>query len=70
MKRLYRSEKDRMIAGVCGGMGEYFNIDSTLIRVIWVLATILTVFFPLTLAYLILALIIPKEGEATNGQKK
>ena len=32
MKRLYRSEKNRMIAGVCGGIAEYFNIDPTLVR--------------------------------------
>ena len=32
MKRLYRSNTDRMIAGVCGGIGEYFNIDPTLVR--------------------------------------
>ena len=35
MKRLYRSNTDRMIAGVCGGIGEYFNIDPTLVRLAW-----------------------------------
>lgn len=35
-KRLYRSQTDRMIAGVCGGIGQYFNIDSTLIRIIFI----------------------------------
>ena len=34
-KRLYRSVRDRMLLGVCGGIGEYFGIDATVIRVIW-----------------------------------
>jgi phage shock protein PspC (stress-responsive transcriptional regulator) len=37
VKRLYRSKKNRVIAGVCGGIGEYFNIDPTLIRLLWIL---------------------------------
>ena len=36
-KKLYRSAKDRMISGVCGGMADYFNIDPTIVRIIWVL---------------------------------
>ncbi|MBC8278852.1 MAG: PspC domain-containing protein, partial [FCB group bacterium] len=36
-KKLYRSSKDRMISGVCGGMADYFNIDPTIVRIIWVL---------------------------------
>ncbi|NOQ37949.1 PspC domain-containing protein [archaeon] len=39
VKKLYRSKKDRMLAGVCGGIGEYFGIDSTLVRILWVLLT-------------------------------
>ena len=37
MKRLYRSETDRKIAGVCGGLAEYFNIDPVIVRIIFVL---------------------------------
>ena len=40
-KRLYRSREDKIVAGVCGGMGEYFNIDPVWIRIIFVLLTIL-----------------------------
>ncbi|MBU0980548.1 MAG: PspC domain-containing protein [Nanoarchaeota archaeon] len=40
-KKLYRSRK-RMIAGVCGGLGEYFNTDPTLVRLLWVLGTLIT----------------------------
>jgi phage shock protein C len=38
-KKLYRSQTDKMIAGVCGGIAEYFGIDSTLVRLGWVLFT-------------------------------
>ena len=55
-KKLFRSRTDRMLCGVCGGIGEYFNIDATLIRLIWAV-------FCLTgggvLAYIIAAIIIP-----------
>lgn len=37
-KKLYKSETDKMLFGVCGGLGEYFDISSTLIRILWVIA--------------------------------
>ena len=70
MKRLYRSEKDRKIAGVCGGLGEYFNIDPTIIRAAWIVVTVLTAFVPMSIAYIILAFIMPTESEVKSGQKK
>ncbi len=56
-KKLYKSAMDKKIAGVCGGIGEYLNIDSTVIRLIWVFA----VLFAGTgvLAYLICAVVMP-----------
>jgi phage shock protein C len=39
-KKLYRSGENRIFGGVCGGIGEYFNIDPTIVRLIWVLLTI------------------------------
>ncbi len=41
IKRLYRSRNDRMVAGVCGGFGEFFGVDPSLIRLFWVLALFL-----------------------------
>ena len=56
-KKLYRSRTDRKIAGVCGGMAEYFNIDSTIIRLVWVL---LIIFLGTgLLAYIIAVIVIP-----------
>ena len=59
MKRLHRSSNHRMIAGVCGGIGEYFNIDPTLVRLAFVA---LAVFFGSgILTYLIASIVIPGE---------
>ena len=56
-KKLYRSTTDKKIAGVCGGLAQYLNIDSTIVRLIW----LLLIFFAGCglLAYLIAALVIP-----------
>jgi len=57
-KRLYRSEKDKMIGGVCGGIAEYFMLDPTLVRLGYILLSIFTVFSGV-LAYLILWVVVP-----------
>ncbi len=59
MKRIYRSSKERVIAGVCGGMGEYFGKDPVLFRVLFVLVTLLLGFG--ILAYLVFWISIPKD---------
>ena len=57
MKKLYKSDVDRKLCGVCGGISEYLGIDSTIVRLIWV---VLVVFFGTgILAYIIAALVIP-----------
>ena len=60
-KRLYRSKKNMMIAGVCGGIGEYFSVDPTLIRLLWVILTVFSGFFPGIIAYIICWIIIPEQ---------
>lgn len=59
-RKLYLSETDKKIAGVCGGLGEYFNIDSTIIRLAWVLLSILTAIFGGVIFYIVAAMIIPR----------
>lgn len=59
-KKLYRSKTDVMVAGICGGLAEYFDIDSSLIRIIFVV--LLLNFGTGFLAYLILWFIVPKDG--------
>ena len=58
MKKLYKSKTDRKIFGVCGGIAEYMGIDSTIIRLLWVI--LILVFGTGILAYIIAALIIPE----------
>ncbi len=60
MKRLKRSRKNRMIAGVCGGIAEYFDVDPTVVRIVYVLVSILSVAFPGILVYIIMWIIIPE----------
>lgn len=46
MKKLFRSKTDRKISGVCGGIATYFNIDSTTVRVIWAIVSIISTTIP------------------------
>jgi len=61
MKRLYRSRKDRKIGGICGGLGEYFNIDPNLVRLAMVFLALITAVVPFIFAYVIAWIIIPLE---------
>ena len=58
MKKLYRSS-NRILAGVCGGIAEYFDVDPTLIRVVYVVLSLFTVGFPGLLLYIILMILMP-----------
>jgi phage shock protein C len=58
---LRRSRSDRMIAGVCAGLAHHFGLDVTLMRVLYVLVSILSVGFPGTIVYIILWIVIPEE---------
>lgn len=65
-KKLYKSSTDKKLAGVCGGIAEYANIDSTLVRLIWVI-------FSLAggaglLAYIFAAVIMPDSPDASDEE--
>lgn len=62
MKKLYRSKIDKRLCGVCGGIAEYFELDPTIIRLIWVLLTFCS-FGTALLAYFICALIVPPQPQ-------
>ncbi|MFQ5584501.1 MAG: PspC domain-containing protein [Calditrichia bacterium] len=66
MKRFYRSTKDQKIAGICGGLGEVFNIDSNIIRLLLILATLVSGFFPFVLTYIIAWIILPEDYLVTE----
>ncbi len=60
-KKLFKSNRDRMLAGVLGGFAEYIGVDSTLVRLVYALISLFSAGFPGLLFYIICALIIPDE---------
>jgi phage shock protein C len=64
IKRLFRSRQDRMIGGVCGGLGDYFGIDPTLVRLLFVFGTLMG--FQGLLAYLVLLIVVPEGSQAAE----
>lgn len=76
MKRLWRSKTNRVFAGVCGGLGDYFNVDPVALRLVWVLLTFFTGVVPGITSYIIAVIIIPinraevKEGTATETKSQ
>jgi phage shock protein PspC (stress-responsive transcriptional regulator) len=60
-RSLRRSRRDRMIAGVVGGLADYFGIDPSLARIIYVLVSIFSAAFPGIVVYIILWILIPQE---------
>ncbi len=63
-KPLRRSREHKMIAGVIGGLADYFDRDPTLLRVLYVIVSVVSAAFPGILVYIVLWLIIPQEAEA------
>ncbi|MBP3566119.1 MAG: PspC domain-containing protein [Paraprevotella sp.] len=61
-KKLRRSTKDCMIAGVCGGLGEFFGLDASLLRIIYILLSLFSAGFPGLLIYIIMVLVVPKDN--------
>lgn len=67
-RKLYRSRTDRKLLGVLGGFAKYFNIDATILRIIYVLLSLFVLGCPIII-YLIVALVIPEEPENTEYQE-
>lgn len=65
-KRLYRSRKERQLAGVCGGVADYLGVDPTLVRLLWVIFAIAG--GPGVLLYVIMAAIVPEEPEFVQAR--
>ncbi len=59
MKKLHKSQVDKKLCGVCGGLAEYFNIDPTLVRLLWILVSLAG--GAGLLAYIIAAIVMPEE---------
>ncbi len=61
MKKLYKSNKNKVFSGVIGGIGEYFDVDPVILRVAWILLVIFTGLMPGLIAYILTGLIIPNK---------
>ena len=68
-KKLYRSQTKKMIAGVCGGLADYFDMDMSLLRLLFVAFTLLTAVLPFVLLYIIAWVIVPPQPETTASEK-
>ena len=69
-KKLTRSEENKMIGGVCAGFGDYFDIDTTLVRLIFVALGLITVMFPMLIFYVIAWIVVPLEEKTSPPTKK
>lgn len=63
IKRLYLSAEDKKLSGVCGGIAEFIGVDSTVIRLAWIIITVLTGVLPGIIGYIIAAIVIPSQPE-------
>lgn len=70
MKRLYRSTTDKKLGGVCGGLGEYMNADTNLIRLVFVLLLLVTGFVPFGLTYIVAWIILPEDTMVKEQSEK
>ncbi|MBZ9569874.1 PspC domain-containing protein [Patescibacteria group bacterium] len=61
MKKLYKSKENKVFFGVIGGIGERFNIDPVILRLIWVAVVIFTALVPGIIVYLIASFIVPNK---------
>jgi phage shock protein C len=70
IKKLYRSEKDSLVAGIIGGIGEYFNVDPTILRLAFIVLVLITGIFPGVIVYIIAYFIIPDRPAGSSWQKE
>ena len=60
IRKLYRSRKNRMLCGVCGGLGEYLGVDPTIVRILWILFSL--AYGAGILAYILACIVIPEKS--------
>lgn len=69
-KLLYKSEDNKMLEGVCAGVAEYFDLDPTLVRASYAFVTVITGVIPGLVAYIVLAVIMPKKSAVKKESKE
>ena len=68
MKKLYRSETDKRIGGICGGVGELLDVDPTIVRLVAIVLALVTAFVPFLIGYLFAWWIVPTKAELAARQ--
>jgi len=58
-KQLFRSQTNKMIGGICGGIGEYIDVDPTMIRLLYAFVTLITAILPCIIFYIIMLFVVP-----------
>ncbi|MCF7835922.1 MAG: PspC domain-containing protein [Candidatus Marinimicrobia bacterium] len=61
MKKLHKSKDDKVFAGIIGGIGDYFKVDPTILRLAWLLILVFTAFIPGLIIYIVATLIVPSK---------
>lgn len=61
-KKLYRSKDNKVFAGICGGLGEYFELDPVLVRIFWLIMVVFSGVLPGVIAYIFAVLVVPKKA--------
>lgn len=69
-RKFRRSTNDKLVAGVLGGVANYYNLDPTVVRIVWLLILGFTGFIPGILTYLVAAIIIPAESRKKQRNAK
>lgn len=69
-KRLYKSKDNRVISGVLGGVGEYFNVDPVILRVVYIVISAFAWFVPGIVAYILMAIVIPTRPATIHEEAK
>jgi phage shock protein C len=70
VKQLYRSRDNRMIGGVCGGLGDYLGIDPTIVRLIFIIAVVASWIAPAALIYIIMLVVVPEAPSPVTGSEQ
>ena len=63
MKKLYKDRQTAVISGVLSGIAQYFKLDVTLVRVVYLVLTLFTTFFPGVILYIVMAFVMPDKSE-------
>lgn len=69
MTRLYRSTQDKKLAGICGGLGEIYNLDANIIRIALVILFVFSGFFPIGIIYLAAWVILPEDIALNDAER-